>query len=64
MKQLYQVQTSYFTCEIATGDEDGMAVQRVVEAAPIMAWAIGKPLSQIIAWVEKKHGKIVGEKCP
>lgn len=52
MQQLFQVTTSYFCCGLVV---DG---DRVVDAAPIMAWAKNKTRDFVRAWVAKKHGTI------
>jgi hypothetical protein len=49
--KLYQVDISYFCCGVLV-QEDHL----VIEAAPIMGWAVGKTWEQVIKWVEKKKG--------
>lgn len=49
---LQRVQTHYFTA--------GLVVENdiVVEAAPILDWAIGKHLPVVKAWAETKGGSV------
>ena len=51
---LYQVKVPHFTCGVVTDDRTNL----VVLAAPIMRWAVGKPMSTVAAWVAGKHGSI------
>lgn len=30
----------------------------IVHAAPIMAWAVGRPVDEFVAWVRRKGGKV------
>jgi hypothetical protein len=50
---LYRVDVPHFCCGIIVKDE------KVVKAAPIMKWAVGKPLTVIQAWVKSKRGTIL-----
>ena len=50
--KLYQVNTAYFCCGIVT------AADRVMDAAPIMKWAIGRRLGYVIEWVRTKGGTV------
>jgi hypothetical protein len=49
---LYRIDVPYFCC--------GVVVDRgiVVEAAPIIGWAIGKPESALRNFVKRKGGKM------
>lgn len=51
-EQLFQVTTGYFCC--------GLVVQgdRVIEAAPIMRWAVNRTLVSIRGWVRAKNGSM------
>jgi hypothetical protein len=50
--QLFQVTTDYFCCGLVTeGDV-------VIDAAPIMSWAVGKKRAEIRNWVAKKKGMV------
>ena len=49
---LLQVQTEWFTAGAET--EGG----RVVWAAPVLAWSVGRPLRELAAWVTLRHGMI------
>lgn len=51
-EQLFQVTTGYFCC--------GLVVQgdRVIEAAPIMRWAVNRTLVSIRGWVHAKNGSM------
>lgn len=51
---LYRAMTSYFVCGLLV-DWDG----RVVRAAPIMAWAVGKPINVVRKWVISKQGGLL-----
>ena len=55
--RLYQVKTSYLCCGIVT-NTPGYRAERVVEAAPIMKWSLGKPLSEIIRFIGRKNGTV------
>ena len=48
--ELYHVETLYFTCGIIVRD------RKVVDAAPIMKWSIGKWLSEVQEWANRKGG--------
>jgi Rad3-related DNA helicase len=50
--QSYQVTTGYYCC--------GVDVQggKVIAAAPIMKWSIGKEWGKVAEWVAKKNGKV------
>ena len=50
---LWFVDLPHFCCGIET-DPSG----RVVVAAPIMKWALGKNLAEVRKWVAKKRGKM------
>ena len=49
----YQASTNYFCCGVA--ESNGV----VVRAAPILRWALGKPIEVIRVWLEKKGGTLV-----
>lgn len=51
--KLYQVSTSYFVAGVIV--DQG----KVVRAAPILGWSVGKPTRQLAAWVKKKKGTVV-----
>ena len=53
MKELWQVDVGYFCAGIVTENE------KVTFAAPILNWAIGKPLSTVQKWVSSKNGRLV-----
>lgn len=53
MTNLYQIRTSYFTCGIETDEND-----LIIDAAPILKWAIGKNLSFVKNWVYRKGGEV------
>lgn len=52
--ELFQVTTGYFCAGIVV--KNG----RVVEAAPILRWSIGKPIGAVVAWAESKGGEVTG----
>ena len=52
MNLLYRVVTNYFVCGIIVKNN------KVIEAAPIMSWSIGKDLSVIEKWIKSKKGSI------
>lgn len=52
MRQLCQV-TLYYACYGIVVDDD-----RIVEAAPIARWAVGKPFAEFVAWVRRKGGRV------
>lgn len=49
-EKLFQVQTSYFTAGIVVKNK------KIIKAAPILKWAIGKTLSQFEVWAKTKKG--------
>jgi hypothetical protein len=49
---LYSIDVDYACAGIIVRDGT------VIRAAPIFHWMRGKPLTEIIAWVESKHGKL------
>jgi hypothetical protein len=49
---LYQVDVGYFCAGVVVR----MGV--VVEAAPILRWAVGKSLADLETWVRKKRGNL------
>jgi hypothetical protein len=53
MAAMYQATTSTFCA--AFGVDGG----RVVWAAPILGWTVGKPLPAVEAWVRRKGGTVV-----
>jgi hypothetical protein len=48
--RLIQITTSYFCCGII------IAAGRVLHAAPILQWAIGKPEEDVHQWVRNRGG--------
>lgn len=52
---LYQVRAPHFTAGVVTDDR----TQTIVLAAPILRWAVGKPMSELTSWVISKRGTIV-----
>ena len=48
---LYRVDTGYYCAGLVT-DDAGI----VVDAAPVLAWSIGKPISVVFAWVLVNKG--------
>jgi hypothetical protein len=54
-KLLYQATLPYACAGIVVDQESG----RIVEAAPIFKWAIGKQLSFFQSWVQRKRGTVV-----
>ena len=50
--ELYHVETLYFTCGIVVRD------RKVVDAAPIMAWSVGKWLSEVQERANRKGGSV------
>lgn len=58
-EQLYQVKTHYFACGLVVDVlAQRVGILRVSDAAPIMKWAVGKPLLQVADWVRRKGGTI------
>lgn len=51
-EQLFQVTASYFCCGLVVRDD------KVIEAAPIMRWAVNRTLVSIREWVQAKNGSI------
>ena len=51
--KLYQVTTRYFVAGVIV--DQG----KVIRAAPILGWAIGKPTRQLAEWVKRKWGTVV-----
>ena len=51
--EFYYVETLYFTCGIMVHD------RKVIDAAPIMKWSIGKWLSEVQEWANRKGGNIL-----
>jgi len=49
---LYRVTLSYFCCGFFVQDGE------IVDAAPIIRWAVGKSLAQFVRWAEGKGGKV------
>jgi hypothetical protein len=49
---LYQATTRYFCCGLEV--ESG----RVMSAAPIIKWMIGKSLADVESWLRRKGGKL------
>lgn len=54
-EKLFSVSTDYFTAGILVKNK------RIIKAAPILKWSIGKTLSQLENWLRTKNGKI--QKC-
>lgn len=52
---LWRVVTSYFVAGVTT-DAQGI----IREAAPILAWAKGKHIRELKAWVGRKRGYVEG----
>lgn len=51
---LYQITTSYFCAGVEVN-----SARFVVRAAPILAWAVGKPFYQLQNWCLRKQGRVV-----
>lgn len=51
--RLYGVILPYACFSITVGDS-----WRVVSAAPIGKWMVGKPLEEVARWVESKGGEV------
>lgn len=49
---LYQVRAPHFTAGVVTDDR----TNTIIIAAPILAWAKGKPMSELAAWIASKRG--------
>jgi hypothetical protein len=52
MAAMHQITTSYMCAGV------GVDAGRVVWAAPILAWTVGKPLWVITAWAKRKGGAV------
>lgn len=53
---LYRIDMGYFCCGVEIlVSEDGKNAT-VIDAAPIMRWAIGKDWSVVLHWVHRKRG--------
>lgn len=57
-EQTWQVRTSYMTAGLVT--KQG----RVIEAAPILKWALYKPIEYVAEWVRGKGGRIEKVNAP
>ncbi len=55
---LYQVDVGY-ACAGIVCEGDTVDTMKVVEAAPIYKWMVGKPFLKVMEWVNWKEGKIV-----
>lgn len=51
MQRLYRIQTDYYTAGVIT--KSG----RIIKAAPVLKWAIGKPITKLQRWAKKKGAK-------
>lgn len=52
---LYQVRAPHFTAGVLTDDR----TNTIVEAAPILGWAVGKQASELASWVISKRGTMI-----
>lgn len=52
---LYRVVVPHFTAGIVADDNEG----KIVEAAPICRWMIGKPIQVARSWADRKGGTVV-----
>ena len=49
---LWQIDPGYFCAGLVVRDG------RVVLAAPILGWAVGKPWVEVRAWAERQHARL------
>jgi len=51
-QELYQATLPHFCCGFLVEN------QKIVDAAPIMRWAVGKSLAEFVRWARGKGGKV------
>ena len=50
---LVRITMPHYVCGLIINED-----HTVIQAAPIMQWAIGKPIHQVIRWAKNKGGKV------
>jgi hypothetical protein len=55
---LYRATTSYFCAGLETSLDPGRYDQ-IIDAAPIIRWAVGKQLREFKLWLDSKGGMLV-----
>ncbi len=53
---LYRATLPHFCCGFLVVNRGG--VLTIVDSAPIMRWAMGKPLAEFVAWAKSKGGTV------
>lgn len=51
---LYVIDVGYFCAAVVVQGET------VIDAAPILAWAVGKPADTVFSWAQRKRGRVTG----